>query len=68
MSSPMSSPTISIDQQNNTVTITIPLQDLGPSSSGRTRMVVNLNGNNGLKAMLPNGKLGTFTVTGYHKP
>ena len=64
----MSQTTITVDPKTNTATITIPLQELGPSSSGRTMLVANYNGNNGLKVTLPNGKLATFTLTGYYKP
>lgn len=54
--------------KGNQAVITIDLQELGPSTSGKTMLVANCNGNNGLKATLPNGKLGTFTLTGYYKP
>lgn len=57
-----------IEVKGASVVITIPIQDLGLSSSGKNTLVANHNGNNGLKVTLPNGKLATYTVTGYHKP
>ena len=64
----MSNAIITIDPKTNIATITIHLQELGPSSSGKTNMVANVNGNNAIKVDLPNGKRGTFTITGYYKP
>jgi hypothetical protein len=57
---------ITIDQKVGTATIIVPLRQLTPSSSGKTLLFINQNGNNAVKGVY-DGKPCTVTITGYIK-
>lgn len=57
---------ISIDRKAGTATIVVSLQALTPSSSGKTLLFLNCNGNNAIKGTYE-GKPATVTMTGYIK-
>lgn len=57
---------ITINEKDRTATIVVDLQDLTPSSSGKTLLFINQNGNNAIKGNYK-GKPATISITGYVK-
>jgi hypothetical protein len=52
--------------EGNKAIITVDLNDLGPSKSGKTQLVINANGNNYVPFEWK-GKTCKLTMTGYYK-